>query len=358
MRTATPPPAAVYPPPAPDAPATGGPGFPLLLATVSAADTRPATRVVLALAAERGAVPHVLRVHDVPAMDVAALGMPAYPGDIFSAGAPFAPVSQAEDVDRVSAELDAVGVSPAAPWPVRVEVGAPGECIVREAARVGAALIVLGLRPHGLVDRTLGDDTTLHVMRHASCSVLGVADGRTEHGGTEVGSADVSASGTRPALAGLPRRVLVGVDFTRASTRAAYAALALVADGGTLVLAHVVAPSGAADPDQSDEGAALVHVLGVDGAFARLVTELTAAVPAGRAAGFDCAVVPGVPGQSVAGALLDAADRAGADLVAVATQRLPRLERFFLGSVTTDLARAGRHPLLVVPPDAPDAPRA
>lgn len=310
-------------------------GFPLLLATLRAADTRPATRVVKALAAERGAVPHVLRVHEVPAMDVATLG---YPADAY-AGAPPDAGSVSEDLLCVTTELDAVG-SQAAAWPVRVEVGAPGVCIICEAARLGAALIVVGLRPHGRLDRALGDDTAVHVMRRAACPVLAVANGPT---GARV-------SGEPATLAGLPRRVLVGVDFTRASARAAHAALAVVGDGGTLVLAHVLAPSATAD---AVAGATLVHTLEIERALAELVAELTAAVPAGRAATFETVCMPGVAGDRVAHTLLGAADRAGADVVAVATQRLPRLERFFLGSVTIDLARAGRHSLLVVPPGAP-----
>lgn len=319
---------------APFPPGALAPGTPLLLATACSADSRPATRVALALAAERGLAPHVLRVHDVPALDVAALGLPAYPADPFAAGVPYDEATAAVDAAQLRAELAAAGMPTGAPWPVRVEVGAPSACIVREAARVGAGLVVVGLRARGLADRALGDNTAARVMRDAPCPVLGV-------------------SAAAPALAGLPRRVLVGVDFGRASARAAHAALALVADGGTLVLAHVAAPSAQAAgeaPPESDEGEALVHALGVDAAFERLVTELGAATPAGRSVAVECLAVPCVPGHGVARELLAAAGRVRADLVAAATQRLPRLARLLLGSVTAELARDGGRSLLVVPP--------
>jgi nucleotide-binding universal stress UspA family protein len=207
-------------------------------------------------------------------------------------------------------------------WPVTSAIGTPAVLIAREAARLDAGLVVMGVRRHDFIERVLRDETTLTVMRRAPCPVLGVT----------------------PALSGLPRRGVVGVDFGRASASAARAALSVLAPDGTLLLAHVQPPRTHGGEDA--EGAAVVRDLGVDAAFKRLVGELGA----DERTTVEPIVVECVPGVGTAGELLALADRARADLLAVGSQRHGRVDRWLLGSVTTDLARDGRHSLLVVPP--------
>jgi nucleotide-binding universal stress UspA family protein len=52
----------------------------------------------------------------------------------------------------------------------------------------------------------------------------------------------------------------------------------------------------------------------------------------------------------VAEELLACADESRADLIAIGSLRHERLERWILGSVTTDIVRDGRCSVLVIPP--------
>jgi nucleotide-binding universal stress UspA family protein len=46
------------------------------------------------------------------------------------------------------------------------------------------------------------------------------------------------------------------------------------------------------------------------------------------------------------------ADSANIDMLALGSVRHGRFEQWMVGSVTTDVARDGRHSMLVVPPDS------
>jgi nucleotide-binding universal stress UspA family protein len=209
-------------------------------------------------------------------------------------------------------------------WPVRIAVGTVAPEILRFAEHEGAALIVMGLRHHGLVDRVLRDETTLTVARRARAAVLGVT----------------------PTLRGLPRNVVVGVDFGPASSRAARAALDIMEPGSetdhsALRLVYVDSTwiEGALE---ETAGEALIRELGVAAAFERLIREL--GVPA--TIDVHTTVRRGVVAQGI----LSLADEAGADLIVVGSLRYERLERWILGSVTTEVIRDGRCSVLVIPP--------
>jgi universal stress protein E len=209
-------------------------------------------------------------------------------------------------------------------WPVHIAVGSVPYEILGYAERQDAALIVMGLRHHGVVDRVLRDETTVTVARRAHGAVLAVV----------------------PSLQGLPRRAIVGIDFGPASIRAARAALDVLvrpAPTNTLVLRLVyVDRSGVDGAHEDTAGAALIKRLGVEAAFEQLVRELGAP--------------PGVRVEfvtrhgSVAEELLACADVSRADLIAIGSLRHERLERWILGSVTTEIVRDGRCSVLVIPP--------
>jgi nucleotide-binding universal stress UspA family protein len=214
-------------------------------------------------------------------------------------------------------------------WPVHVAVGSAAYEVLRYAEHEGAALIVMGLRRHGVVDRVLHDETTLTVARRARGVVLGVV----------------------PALQTLPRRALVGVDFGPASIRAARAALDVLATPGpgdpVLLRLVYVDRSGVEGVHEDTAGEALIKRLGIDAAFERLVEELQA--PPG--VHVECAVRHGVP----AAELLSCADECRADLIAMGSLRHERLERWILGSVTTEVVRDGRCSVLVIRVSRPTA---
>jgi nucleotide-binding universal stress UspA family protein len=209
-------------------------------------------------------------------------------------------------------------------WPVHISVGAPAGEILRYAEREGAALIVMGLRHHRVVDHILHDETTLTVARRARGVVLGVT----------------------PTLVGLPHRAIVGVDFGPASIRAAQAALDVLGHGtsaeGRLIRLVYVDRSGVEGRCEDTVGEALIKHLGVDSAFEQLARELAA--PTG-------VHVEYVTRHGVAAAeLLACADESRADLIAIGSLRHERLEQWILGSVTTEIVRDGRCSVLIIPP--------
>ena len=209
-------------------------------------------------------------------------------------------------------------------WPVHIAIGSVPYEILGYAERQDAALIVMGLRHHGVVDRVLRDETTVTVARRAHGAVLAVV----------------------PSLQRLPRRAIVGIDFGPASIRAARAALDVLvrpAPTNILVLRLVyVDRSGVDGAHEDTAGEALIKRLGVEAAFEQLVRELGAP--------------PGVRVEfvtrhgSVAEELLACADESRADLIAIGSLRHERLERWILGSVTTEIVRDGRCSVLVIPP--------
>jgi nucleotide-binding universal stress UspA family protein len=270
--------------------------------------------VAYALAKAHHAVVHVVSVVDTrsapipPPLDV-ALGM----GDAL-AGTEL----HREQERSVRAELSGALGDPVE-WPVRIMLGTPSAAIVQQAHHLGAALIVLGLRRHGRLDRAVHDETALNVMRAATCPVLGVVAEMSE----------------------LPRRVLAAIDFSEGSLVALRAGRAIAGDGATLVLAYVNPLNGFL----ADEGEATIHDLGVQAGFAKLVHEL-----GDDGVRFDHVVLHNAPPQSPAQALLEYADEVGSDVITAGSVQHSRLDRWMVGSVSAELVRNGRRSVLIVPP--------
>jgi nucleotide-binding universal stress UspA family protein len=284
---------------------------PVLLATDGSDAAEAATRVTGALVRVRGAKAQVLRV------------VPPLLAPVGTGAVSVADLAGDDSAGELRAQVDAC-VGHETGWPVHVSAGTPTTVIAREARARSAGLIVMGLRRHAMLDRVFRDETTLLVMRRAGVPVLGVT----------------------PLLRDLPRRVVVAVDFSRASLHAARAACSVVAEGGTLLLVHVQPEIGFA-PEEA-EGHGVIYAQGVVGAFARLVRELE--VPTGVRV--ETVVLQGEPSAE----LLSFAERADAELIAVGSQRHTTAHSLVLGSVTTTLVRDGRYSLLVTPPASPDRP--
>ena len=289
-------------------------GRAVLLATDGSPCAVAAARVAYALAKAHHAVVHVVSVVDTrsapipPPLDI-ALGM----GDAL-AGTEL----HREQERSVRAELSGALNDPVE-WPVRIMLGTPSAAIVQQAHHVGAALIVVGLRRHGRLDRAVHDETALNVMRAATCPVLGVVAEMSE----------------------LPRRVLAAIDFSEGSLVALRAGRAIAGDGATLVLAYVNPLNGFL----ADEGEATIHDLGVQAGFAKLVHELGE-----NGVRFDHVVLHNAPPQSPAQALLEYADEVGSDLITAGSVQHSRLDRWMVGSVSAELVRNGRRSVLIVPP--------
>jgi nucleotide-binding universal stress UspA family protein len=289
-------------------------GRAVLLATDGSPCSMAAARVAHELAAQHHAVVHVVSVVDsrpvpIPPPLNAAL---AFSDEI--AG----PELHREQARAVCTELsDALG-EPIA-WPVRVMLGTPSAAIVQEAHHIGAVLIVVGLRRHGRLDRVRHDETALNVMRTAGCPVLGI-----------VAEQD-----------GLPRRVLAAVDFGEGSLTALRAAWAVAGAKPTFICAYVHPMYGFL----ADQGEAKIHDLGVETGFEKLARDVSE-----EGLTFDHVVLHHAPPQSVGQTLLEYADETGCDLITAGSVHHSRLDRWMVGSVSTELVRDGRRSVLIAPP--------
>lgn len=190
--------------------------------------------------------------------------------------------------------------------------------IVRSARDWEAAMILVGLNRHDLIDRLTGEETALRVARSAAIPVLAVT----------------------PQAAPVPRRIVIAVDFSSASLRAARAALALAADGARVTLAHVRPPAAPARPSPGDPRH---YTSGIAGGLAQLQQRLVA--PVGGI--LDTVTLTGDTVKE----LTAYASAEQADLIAVGSHRHSFVGRLILGGVTTDLLRDARHSVLVIPPE-------
>lgn len=229
------------------------------------------------------------------------------------------PPSEIEDLRiqlRDAAIRDAIGTQLArAAWVRQVVIGKPAREIAEVADKCAANLIVLGRSQRRAMERLLGSETTTQVIRCSSVPVLVVEDEMPK----------VST-------------VVAAVDFSLASARAASVALQMFAGAGALYLVHVqerlgVLPDGIMAPDpESYSGETL-------GLFRRLLTRLRP--PPGVV--IETVVLNGVPVPVIA----EFCERVGADLLTVGTRGLSAPARAVLGSVSVELARKLRIPILV-----------
>lgn len=210
-------------------------------------------------------------------------------------------------------------------WTLELRTGVPAVEITAAAVAAGASLIVIGRGEHRALDRVLGEEISLQVVRRATVPVLAV----------------------HPTAGPRIRRAVVGVDFSAASIRAAFAVMRIMepGTGGIVSLVHArpridFGPPSlgpwAADYEQRE--AAM---------FGHLCEMLADEVPAGVL----------LETRSCTGhvhdCLRDAALEVEADLVAVGTRGAPWLDRLFVGSVATTVIRTAKQSVLVAPPPAP-----
>ena len=114
---------------------------------------------------------------------------------------------------------------------VRIEtrLGYPPAALAAYAETHGAGLLVVGIGRPRVIDRLMGDESTLRLARMSKTPILAVAPDRS-----------------------IPvRHVIVGVDFTPASMRAARLAIELATPDAHVVLAHVQTPAERAWPESS-----------------------------------------------------------------------------------------------------------
>jgi nucleotide-binding universal stress UspA family protein len=202
-------------------------------------------------------------------------------------------------------------------WTHEVVMGRTAEVLTSVAEHRGADLIVVGRTRHGPLDRVFGGETTLQVMRTSAVSVLAVA-AELDH----------------------PRTIVVATDFFPASVQAAKVALRLLGKAGTLYIAYVgppldLLPNGFTLPGETRFPGDVVVC------FRRLIDGL---------GGHSGVLVEPITltGKPVS-AILEFAERVGADVIAAGSHSHSRMERVLLGSVSTGLVRDAHCAVLVAP---------
>lgn len=203
-------------------------------------------------------------------------------------------------------------------WPLKVDVGLPGPRIATRAEEIGAELILMGLGRHRPVDRLLGTETALRVIRLAHVPVLAVpADAQD-----------------------LPRVAVLAMDFSAFSSRAARAARAVLKSPATVHIAHAIADidflPGVSDAFEEEYG---------DEVGERLETVIRGLeYPEGWT------VRAHVLEGEAAAEILDLARREDADLVVSGSHGHSFMGRLLVGSVSTRLVRSSDTAVLVAPP--------
>jgi nucleotide-binding universal stress UspA family protein len=290
---------------------TGGVGVLLALDDDKLADS--AVAVTLALEERRGATPSVLYVIEIgTSVPEAAMVITSLDQELQDPRTR----DQQTLAMRKTLHLDRGAV---AAWALTLAVGNVARLVVEQAEGTGVRMIVLGLNRHGTTGRVLGRDTVRGVMEASSVPVLAV----------------------RPELTGLPKRVVVPVDFSRASVRAAQLARSIVDEHGTMHLLFVE-PSKSQVRTESEEAFNQIHTRGVEAAFKQLVAELLPSV----GVTINTVVRQGSPVTEIT----RLAEECDADLIAIGSQRHPFLDRLLLGSVARTIAADGRWSVLVTPP--------
>jgi nucleotide-binding universal stress UspA family protein len=288
-----------------------GTSFKLLLAIENDDNARAAIRVTDALIA-RGAVPRVIHATELMTPvtgtpDSMMFFAEAVLGEEFHEG-----------LARSLRELISSTIGRVQPWPVQSVTGEPSFCITQEAQAQNSELLVMGIHRHGAFEQAIGENTATRVMAKAAVPVLGV----------------------RPALSGLPRRIMVATDFGNASREAAHLAANLADPGGSVILVHASLPTPIVE--EGDEGAALIQREGIEHAFLHLTDEISE----GKSIQVETVSRTGDAGAQ----LMAAAAQISPDLITIASQRHNLITRVILGSVTRKLVREGSWSMLIAPP--------
>jgi nucleotide-binding universal stress UspA family protein len=204
------------------------------------------------------------------------------------------------------------------PFNASVEVydGDPATTIANVAHESNASMIVSGLGRHRVMDRLFGDETALRLIRVAAVPVLAVGGQFTA----------------------APTRIVVAIDFSETSLRAARLALELAAPAATIYLAHV-APRDATLYDWNGWGSNYKQDAGEG--LQRMREQLR--VPADMIV--QRVLLQGDPATE----LLAFAASVNADLIATGSHGHGFVARMLIGSVTTRILRCSTCSVLTVP---------
>jgi nucleotide-binding universal stress UspA family protein len=194
--------------------------------------------------------------------------------------------------------------------------GDPATTIAQLARETNATMIVSGLGRHRVMDRLFGDETALRLIRVSNVPVLAVASGLTH----------------------APNRVVVAVDFSETSLRAARLALDVASPNATVYLAHV----GPRDSMLHEwNGWGLSYKDDAGDALQKMREQLH--IPPGMVV--QRVLLQGDPATE----LLAFATSVNADMIATGSHGHGFVARMLVGSVTTRILRCSTCSVLCVP---------
>ncbi|HEY7566323.1 MAG TPA: universal stress protein [Gemmatimonadaceae bacterium] len=202
-------------------------------------------------------------------------------------------------------------------WPIEVRSGDPATTIARVAESLNAAVIVMGLGQHQLMDRVFGSETTLHTLRAARTPIFAVPQPYSQ----------------------FPRRAVCGVDFSGAGMAAAHAAMVNLPTLTSFTLVHV-APRWDLQPTAYAEWRA-EYERGVAPALERVIRELDAPP--------NVTVTTAIREGKTTKELIAAADEVGADVIVVGSKGLGFLDRVLVGSTATGVIRSAHCAIFAFP---------
>jgi len=286
---------------------------PVLLATDGAGQSGASVIAARLLAEQLGVPLEVVTVLQPDLIYGEALGgMPIYVPE----------VEEARRANRAAAVSDFIArYSGDAPTPpVHTRFGGIADEIARVARERDATLVVVSAAPHQRLNRFIAGERAVQVLRGSTVPVLSVP----------------------PGFSTLPRNIVVAVDFSPASVRAAQAALLLLGKGGTLTLIHILSPLLGDAPLRDATGGDPANA--VQTLFGRLRDELRLYVPD------EATIETRVRIDQDAEGIVACATDIGADLIAVGTHGPRLLERIFVGSVAARVVHTAAQTVLAVPP--------
>jgi nucleotide-binding universal stress UspA family protein len=286
---------------------------PVLLATDGTGKSG-APAIAAKLIAQRLGVPlEIVTVLEPQVIYGAALGgIPVYLPEVDEA-------RKATRMADVSEFVTRYAEAPAAP-PIHLRFGGVAEEIALVARERSATLVVVGAAPHQRLNHIVAGELAVRVLRESTAPVLSVP----------------------PGFSALPKSVVVAMDFSPASVRAAETALLLLTEGGTLTLLHVLSPLLADAPIRDVQGGDPSDT--IQTLFGRVRDELRPFTPA------DVTIETRIRTDLNVDGILESAASVAADLVVVGTHGPRLLERIFVGSVASSIVHAAPQAVLAVPP--------
>jgi nucleotide-binding universal stress UspA family protein len=208
--------------------------------------------------------------------------------------------------------------------------GSAAEPILDEARAAQADLLVLGTTQKGAMARIWAGATVQPTVRMAELPVLCVP-------------ATAQAPAVAPPRPQL-RNVLAATDFSALGDRAAAYAFELARGGGTVTLCHVrerALPPPAYGYTDDRDGLTEAHRQEIESRLRALIPPEAAGVPT---------TVSVIDGGHADTAIVQEANRIGADVVCVGSHGRTGLARSLMGSVAESVARRSQRPVLIIRP--------